>query len=110
MIGLYRTVGMKFPLMSIALIAATAANASMLDCAGSVDEGLVASAGCAVPEIPANRDEPYGAEEPDPTGPVAPVSDLKSDQTHASSAVPLLLLMSVLITVVLIRAKSCNTK
>lgn len=110
MIHPHSTASVKLALICIALIAAAEANASLLDCTKSL--ALASGAECAPI---ANTDQSYVMKEAIPAPPIkAARASFQVNQTRVTSAVPesapLLVLVGALLTVALIRAKSCNTK
>lgn len=112
----YGVASIKLALIFIALTAAGAANASLLDCTKSLSMSLVTGAECAPVEAAADNGQSYVLKEAIiPAPPIkAGLAGFQVDQTRGASAVPesapLVVLIGALLAVVLVRAKSCNTK
>jgi len=105
----------KLALIFIALVVAATAKASLLDCTKPAGAALVAGAECAPVEIMTHDGQSYVLKEAIPTPPIeASRAGFQMDQTRSASAIPesapLLVLIGALLAVVLVRAKSCNTK
>lgn len=115
MIGLCNVNNTSYAIFLLVLMASLNANASLLDCTKSLGMGLASGAEC----IPAETVSVHGQSEvlkdAPPTQPlnVARVG-FQVDPARTASAVPesapLLVLFGALLAVVLVRARSCNTK
>lgn len=114
MIHLHSTARAKLVIILITLAAATAANASLLDCTTFPEM----KSGSGVECVPAEALVDIGQEPVQDTLPPAPINtalaSFQVDQTRSTSAVPesapLLILIGAVLGVVLIRAKSYNSK
>jgi hypothetical protein len=109
------TISIKFALIFIALVAAAAANASLLDCPGSLDTNVDADAQCAPIEPLMDNGPPSILQEAIPTQPIqVALAGFQLNQARTTGAVPesapLLVLIGALLAVLLVRAKSHNSK
>ena len=112
---LNQAVSINAALVFSMLIMAVAANASQLDCSKSLGLELASSADCIFAEITAKEPQSPGLEK----GISAPSANTAAagfqvNQARTASAVPesapLLVLIGAMLAVVLVRAKSYNTK
>lgn len=115
MVHLRNTVSVKLVFILIALMAATAANASLLDCTKSLATDLASGVECAPMAPLVNEGKSLVLQESIPAQPIQPeLAGFQLNQVRTTSAVPesapLLVLIGALLAVVLVRAKSCNTK
>ncbi len=115
MIHLDSAASVKLALFLIALMATAATHASLLDCTTSPDTDLVADAQCAPVEPLVDDGQSYTLQEAIPAQPIkAVLAGFQVNQTRTTSALPesapLLVLIGALLAVLLVRAKSCNTK
>lgn len=115
MIHFDSTANAKLVFLFIALMAAAAANASLLDCTKSLATELASGAECAPIAPLVNEGKSYVVQEAIPAQPIkAALEGFQLNRARTTSAVPesapLLVLIGALLTVVLVRAKSCNTK
>jgi len=109
------TISIKFALIFIALVAAAAANASLLDCPGSLDVNPIGDAQCSPIEPLADEGQISVLQEAIPTQPIqVALAGFQLNQARTTSAVPesapLLVLIGALLAVLLVRAKSHNSK
>jgi hypothetical protein len=115
MIHLDSSASIKLAFLFIALTVAAAANASLLDCTKSLGTELTSGAEC-IPVAPSvNEGKSYVLRESIPSQPIkTALVGFQLNQTRTTSAVPesapLLVLVGALLAVLLVRAKSCNTK
>ena len=117
MICLYSITSSKYACFFIALMASFAANASLLDCSKNMGIGLHPDIACKPAEAATNNSPTYILKEPAPaviTATNSSVSGFHVHQSRSSGAfsgsAPLIGLICALLGVVLLRAKSCNTK
>lgn len=115
MFHLYNITGVKLAFVFITLVAAAAANASLLDCTKFVGVELASGAECTPTGIMVHDDQSYVLKDAISAPPINTVrASFQVNQTRSASAIPesapLLVLIGALLTVVLVRAKSCNTK
>jgi uncharacterized low-complexity protein len=110
-----QAVSINIVLVFSALMMAAAANAAMLDCSKSLSLKLVASADCIAVEMTAGEGKSTAGKH----GISAPATNTTAtgfqvNQTRSASAVPesapLLVMIGALLAVLLVRAKSYNTK
>lgn len=114
MVHLRNTVSVKLVFILIALMAATAANASLLDCNKFPGMESVSGLEC----VPKEEEVDTGHEPVKNVLPGTPINNaltsFQVDQTRSASAIPesapLLVLFGALLAVVLVRAKSHNSK
>jgi hypothetical protein len=115
MIHIYSTASVKSALFLIAVMATAATHASLLDCTTSPYVDVVADAPCTPIEPLVDESKTYILEEAIPAQPIkAVLAGFQVNQTRATSALPesapLVVLIGALLAVLLVRAKSCNTK
>lgn len=115
MLHLNGTISIKLAFIFIALVAAAAANASLLDCTKSLATELASGAECAPIAPLVDEGKSPVLQESIPAQPIQiALAGFQLNQTRTTSAVPesapLLVLIGALLAVVLVRAKSCNTK
>lgn len=107
---------LKLVFMLIALLAATTANASLLDCIKLASIESATSLECVVPEASAdtNHKSVQDASTAMPINMAMALTGFRVDQTVASKAIPesavLLFLVAALLGVALVRAKNHNSK
>ncbi|HCS63755.1 MAG TPA: hypothetical protein DIW64_06480 [Cellvibrio sp.] len=114
MVHLHNTVSVKLVFILIALMAATTANASLLDC--NKFPGMESASGLEC--VPKEEEVDTGHELVKDALPGTPINhaltSFQVDQTRSASAIPesapLLVLVGALLAVVLVRAKSHNSK
>lgn len=109
------TISIKFALIFIALVTAVAANASLLDCPGSLDAHSVADEQCTPIEPFADDGQTPVLQEAVPAQPIqVALVGFQLNQARTTSALlesaPLLVLIGALLAVLLVRAKSHNSK
>ncbi|WP_062060116.1 hypothetical protein [Cellvibrio sp. OA-2007] len=112
---LNQAVSINIVLVLSALMMAAAANASMLDCGKSLRLELVASADCVFVEMTAAEGKvTVGNHSVSAPATNTPGAGFQVNQTRTASAIPesapLLVLIGALLAVLLVRAKSYNTK
>lgn len=114
MVHLHNTVSVKLVFIMIALMAASAANASLLDC----NKLLAMESASGLECVPKEMVVDTGYEPVEDALPGTPINNaltsFQIDQTRSASAIPesapLLVLFGALLAVVLVRAKSHNSK
>lgn len=109
------TISIKFALIFIALVAAAAANASLLDCPGSLDANVGADAQCAPIEPLTDDGQSSVLQEAVPVQAIqVALVGFQLNPARTTSALPesapLLVLIGALLAVLLVRAKSHNSK
>jgi len=109
------TNSIKLGLVFIMLVLAAAANASLLDCTKSLGAGLASGAECAPLAPLIDEGKSHVVQEAIPAQPIeAVLAGFQVNHPSTTSALPesapLLVLIGALLAVVLVRAKSCNTK
>lgn len=112
---LNQAVSINIVLVFSSLMMAAAANASLLDCSKSLGLELASGAECISAETSVIEHRSPGLNEVIPTpSATAASTGFQVNQTRSASAVPesapLLVLIGALLAVVLVRAKSYNTK
>lgn len=105
---------LKLVFMLIALLAATTANASLLDCIKLASIESATSLECVVPEASADTNHKSVQDAGTATPINMALTGFRVDQTVASKAIPesavLLFLVTALLGVALVRAKNHNSK
>lgn len=106
---------LKHSLVFIVLMTSATANASLLDCTESSGATLAAGVECASVETLLTGDQTYAEIEATPAPPIGvALAGYQVDKARTPSALPesapLLVLVGALLAVVLVRAKSHNSK